>query len=134
VTVAQPVVVVPPLVVTPPVAATQPVITAPPALEIPERVVTQRYENVKLVPEISIIPNKAYRLQIGSYQVARNAVDAFEKLKKAGLNPNYERYTDPVKGEFFRVVIAGIRGSDMQSALERLGFAGFREAIVKEEF
>jgi hypothetical protein len=55
-------------------------------------------------------------------------------LKKAGLNANYERYTDTVKGEFFRVVIAGTRGSDIQSVLEKLGSAGFREALIREEF
>jgi rare lipoprotein A len=146
VVVATPVVTTPPVVVIPPVtmaqpevvapsiAATQPVTAVLPVTTIPERVVTQRYENVKLVPETNIVPNKMYRLQIGSYQVARNAVDAFERLKKAGLNPKYEKHNDPVKGEFYRVVIAGTRGSDIQSVLEGLGSAGFKEALIREEF
>jgi rare lipoprotein A len=142
--VAPPVIITPPVAVAPPVAIPPPVIVAtplvtnvvevPPASTIPERVVSQRYENVKLAPEINIVPNKTYRLQIGSYQVARNAVDAFDRLKKAGLNPNYERFTEPVKGEYFRVVIAGMRGSDIQSVLEKLGSAGFKEALIREEF
>jgi rare lipoprotein A len=135
VAVAPPVVIASPVVVIPPVATAQPATAVPPVYTIPDaRVAPQRYENVRLVPEINIVPNKMYRLQIGSYQVARNAVDAFERLKNAGLNPNYERYTDSVKGEFFRVVIAGIRGSDIQSVLERLGPAGVREALIREEF
>jgi rare lipoprotein A len=81
-----------------------------------------------LKPAINPVPNKTYRLQVGSYRIARNAVDAFEKLKNAGLNPAYERY-----GEFFRVVLAGIRADDVLSLTEKLGAAGFREALIREE-
>ncbi|MDR0302004.1 MAG: septal ring lytic transglycosylase RlpA family protein [Treponema sp.] len=88
---------------------------------------------VKLTPEISVMQNKSYRLQVGSYKVARNAVDAFERLKNAGLNPAYERHTEPEKGEFFRVVLAGVQGTDVQLTAEKLGTAGFREALIREE-
>jgi rare lipoprotein A len=81
-----------------------------------------------LKPAISPIPNKVYRLQVGSYRIARNAVDSFERLKNAGLNPAYER-----NGEFFRVVLAGIRAEDVQSVAEKLGAAGFPEALIREE-
>jgi rare lipoprotein A len=81
-----------------------------------------------LTPAINPAPNKMYRIQVGSYKVARNAVDAYEKLKNAGLNPAYER-----NGEFFRVVLAGIQGNQVQSITERLGVAGFREALIREE-
>jgi rare lipoprotein A len=123
-----------PVITPPPVISTSSVITTPPVTQLQDIfVVPSRSENVKLVPEINVVPSKTYRLQIGSYQVARNAVDAFDKLKKAGLTPNYERYTEPVKGEFFRVVIAGIPGSEMQSVVEKLGSAGFKEALIREE-
>jgi len=88
---------------------------------------------VKLTPEINVAQNKSYRLQIGSYKVARNAVDAFERLKTAGLNPAYERFTDGANTEYFRVVVAGIRGTDVKSTAEKIGTAGFREAIIREE-
>jgi len=88
---------------------------------------------VKLTPEINVVQNKSYRLQIGSYKVARNAVDAFERLKTAGLNPAYERFTDGANTEYFRVVVAGIRGTDVKSTAEKIGTAGFREAIIREE-
>jgi rare lipoprotein A len=88
---------------------------------------------IKLIPDITIVQSKVYRLQVGSYKVPRNAVDAFERLKNAGLNPAYERYTDSNNGEFFRVVLAGVRGIDVQSTTERLMAIGFREAIIREE-
>jgi rare lipoprotein A len=81
-----------------------------------------------LKPAVPPVPNKIYRLQVGSYRIARNAVDAFERLKNAGLNPAYER-----NGEFFRVVLAGVRGADVPSVAEKLGAAGFREALIREE-
>ncbi|MDR2730466.1 MAG: septal ring lytic transglycosylase RlpA family protein [Treponema sp.] len=121
----------------PPVPAAEPVkMPEQVKIVIPVQIVTlppTDILDVKLTPEISINPNKNYRLQIGSYKIARNAVDAFDKLKGAGLVPNYERYVDPEKGEFFRVVIANVRGSDVQSAVRKIGSAGFTEAIIREE-
>jgi rare lipoprotein A len=81
-----------------------------------------------LKPAVPPRADKTYRLQVGSYRVARNAVEAFERLKNAGLNPAYER-----NGEFFRVVLAGIRGADVQLIAEKLGSAGFQEALIREE-
>jgi rare lipoprotein A len=81
-----------------------------------------------LKPAIAPAANKIYRLQVGSYRVPRNAVDAFDKLKNAGLNPAYER-----NGEFFRVVLAGVRGEEVLLITEKLGAAGFREALIREE-
>ena len=87
---------------------------------------------VNLTPQINIIPNKTYRLQVGSYKLARNAVDAFDRLKNSGLNPAYERFIND-NNEYFRVVVAGVNGSDVQSTVEKLGDAGFREALIREE-
>ena len=88
---------------------------------------------IKLIPDINIVQNKMYRLQVGSYKIARNAVDAFERLKNAGLSPAYERYTESGDGEYFRVVLAGVRGTDVQSTIEKLRVTGIREAIIREE-
>jgi rare lipoprotein A len=82
----------------------------------------------KLNPSITPLPNKTYKLQVGSYKVAGNAVDAYVKLKAAGLEPSYER-----KDDYFRVVLAGIRGTDITSVTGKLGTAGFREAVIREE-
>jgi rare lipoprotein A len=83
---------------------------------------------VRLIPAISPERNKVYRLQVGSYKVPKNAMEAFEKLKNAGLNPAYER-----NGDFYRVVLAGIRADDVNSTTEKIGLAGFSEALIREE-
>ena len=129
----------PPVVYAPPVqeqpapwvetpAAPPPVVYAPPVPEQPRTVQPARYNPATLIPNIQPVPQKVYRLQVGSYKVARNAVDSFEKLKNAGLNPAYERYED-----YFRVVLPGISGSDVYVITEKLGAAGFREALIREE-
>ena len=82
----------------------------------------------RLIPALTPSPNKTYRLQVGSYKIARNAVDSYVKLRNAGLNAEYERH-----GELFRVVLKGVRGTDVQSVAEKLGVAGFQEAVIKEE-
>jgi rare lipoprotein A len=74
------------------------------------------------------VPDKTYRIQVGAYKTPKNAVEAYERLKNAGLNPAYER-----NGEYFRVVLAGIRGIEVQSITEKLGTAGFKEVLVREE-
>jgi rare lipoprotein A len=86
------------------------------------------YSSAALTPSITPSPGKTYRLQVGSYKMAKNAVESFEKLKNSGLNPAYER-----NGEYFRVVLAGVRGSEIQAVTEKLGAAGFREALIREE-
>lgn len=82
----------------------------------------------KLIPAINPAPEKVYRLQVGSYKVPRNAVDAFDKLKSAGLNPSYEQ-----NGEYYRVVLTGVRGIEVQSVADKLERAGFKEALIKED-
>ena len=83
---------------------------------------------LKLLPAINPLPGRVYRLQVGSYKIPRHAVDAFDKLKAAGLNPSYEP-----NGEYYRVVLARIPGAEVPSVVARLEYAGFREALIKEE-
>jgi len=107
------------------VIVTQPVVVQPYVLEQPSQ--------FRLSPStLNIVPEKNYRLQIGSFRVARNAVAIFDRLKSAGLSPAYERYTDS-EGDYFRVVLANIRGSNVQATSEKLSAAGFKEAIIREE-
>jgi len=88
---------------------------------------------LRVTPDIVIAPVKNYRFQVGSYTNARNAVDAFERLKNSGLNPSYERFVNSSNVEFYRVVVAGVRGVDVQSTTERIRTAGFTEALIREE-
>jgi rare lipoprotein A len=72
--------------------------------------------------------DKRYRIQVGAYKVTRNAVDTFDRVKSLGIEPAYERHDD-----LYRVVIGGIRAEDIQTLAGRLGSAGFREILVREE-
>jgi rare lipoprotein A len=83
---------------------------------------------IKLIPARIPSPDKKYTLQVGSYIVPRNAVETYSKLKEAGLNPTYEQ-----NGEYYRVVLTGIRGTEVQPVADKLEKAGFREAIIREE-
>ena len=100
---------------------------------VTQPVVVQMPSRVRLTPEINIETNKNYRLQVGSFKNAKNAVDAFDRLKSTGLNPAYERFTASDNSEYYRVVVAGIRGTDVQLTTDRINAAGFMEAIIREE-
>jgi cell division protein FtsN len=103
----------------------QPVYVQPIAAQVPAQ--------FKLIPALNITPNKTYRLQLGSFKNARNAVETFDKLKGFGFNPAYERFTDNQNVEFFRVVLAGVQGTDVQLTADKLSAAGFKEALIREE-
>ena len=122
----------PPPAAAAPVPVPQEIPQAAPVVIIPEAVAAIPQplptSGARLVPAINPEPNKTYTLQIGSFRVARNAVDTYVVLRDAGLNPEYERYND-----FFRVVLKGIRGTDVQSVADSLERAGFREAVIREE-
>jgi rare lipoprotein A (peptidoglycan hydrolase) len=94
-----------------PVAAAPAPVSAPPA-----------------IPTTAVQPNKVYRVQVGSYKVARNALSAFERLKNAGLNPLYER-----NGDDFRVVLTGSPSEEVNGVMQKLGSAGFNDPLLREE-
>ena len=131
-----PAVTVPEIAQNAPIYSTQvqtvPVQTAPAIVSQPVTVVIPTGQ-IKLTPEMNITAGKNYRLQIGSFKNAKNAVEAFDKLKASGLSPAYERFINGNNVEFYRVVVAGVRGSDVQLTAEKISAAGFREAIIKEE-
>jgi rare lipoprotein A len=43
------------------------------------------------------------------------------------IPPSYDR------GEYYRVVLAGLRGDEVPSVTEKLASAGFREAVIRED-
>jgi rare lipoprotein A len=106
--------------------------TTPVFVSQPVVLQTPNYQ-VKVIPEINIVSAKNYRLQVGSFISAKNAVDAFDRLKASGLSPNYERFINSDNVEYYRVVVAGVRGDYVQYTTERIGAAGFKEVIIKEE-
>ncbi|MDR2144704.1 MAG: septal ring lytic transglycosylase RlpA family protein [Treponema sp.] len=122
-----------------PQAVVQPVVTQPAAAQ-PAVSPTQAVFPVQpefqpgpallkgVVPAEDPAGNNLYRIQVGAYVQPKNAVDTFDRLKRAGLNPAYEKYND-----FYRVVLAGVKSAEVPAVAEKLGQAGFREAIIKAE-
>jgi len=107
-----------------------------PRLEIvnvsPDSPLVLEYYNAPAAKIVGGIPSatstKSYRLQVGAFTVPRNALNAFEKLRNAGLNPAYEQ-----NGEFYRVVLAGLKASEIQNIAQILANNGFQEAVLREE-
>jgi len=98
----------------------------------PDSPMVLEYYNAPAAKIVGGIPSatsaKSYRLQVGAFTVPRNALNAFEKLKNAGLNPAYEQ-----SGEFYRVVLAGLKASEIQAIAQILANNGFQEAVIREE-
>jgi rare lipoprotein A len=98
----------------------------------PDSPMVLEYYNAPAAKIVGGIPSatsaKSYRLQVGAFTVPRNALNAFDKLKSAGLNPAYEQ-----NGEFYRVVLAGLKASEIQAIAQILANNGFQEAVIREE-
>jgi rare lipoprotein A len=75
-----------------------------------------------------IVPGRVYRLQIGSYKTPRNAVATFDRLSNAGLNPSWEPF-----GEYYRIVLTNVKSEDIPAVADKLGQAGFKEAVARIE-
>jgi len=125
-----------PVIVPPVRVVTQTPLPTPVPTVTPAQVVSQAQgQSVVQAPPAQIrgsIPEPGstnlYRIQVGSYRIPRNAVEAFERLRNFGLSPAYER-----NGAYYRVVLAGLRAGDISSVAQALGNAGFREALIRQE-
>jgi rare lipoprotein A len=71
---------------------------------------------------------RIYCLQVGAYKIPRNAIDALEKLRNAGLNPAYEKSDD-----LYRVLLPGLTAGDIPPVSEKLKTAGFTQVIIRKE-
>ena len=99
---------------------------AAPAISNP---IQGKEQAIRFMPAIPEAPTgKQYKIQVGAYRQPEYAIEAFEKLKKAGLNPVYERY-----GDYCRVVISGLRQEELKTISGKLINAGFKEVMLREE-
>lgn len=71
---------------------------------------------------------KFYRIQVGSFKLSRNAVDAINRIKTAGLEPAYERFQD-----LYRVVVVQVPQLNLEAVKAQLGSAGFTNLLIREE-
>jgi len=70
----------------------------------------------------------SFRLQVASFRVPRNALNTFDKLKAAGLNPRYEQ-----SGDLYRVVLPGLSADEIRPIAQILANNGFREVLIHRE-
>ena len=85
--------------------------------------------SAKIVPKMPDPRGKGmYRVQVGAFSSTIFAQESYDRLKNAGFSPAFERH-----GNLYRVVITGIKASEMANVAQRLGSAGFSEAWVREE-
>ena len=116
-------------------APTPPVQQPPPAPPVTPQQTAVRVPPVYTAPPAVIVGGtpsagnaKLYRIQVGAFKVPRNAVDVFDRLKAAGLNPRYEQY-----GDLYRVVLPELRAADIPAIAQTLGNTGFQEVLLREE-
>lgn len=76
----------------------------------------------------SVPKGKSYRIQVGSFKLSRNAVEAINRIKAVGLEPAYERFQD-----LYRVVVAQVPESNLEMVKAQLGSAGFTAVLIREE-
>jgi TolB-like protein len=88
---------------------------------------THEGPRARLSPSINPDPNRIYRLRVGSYYSESDAADACAKLLAVGLKPAYEYSYNS-----YRVLVVGVRGTDVISVTEKLFMAGFMEAFISE--
>jgi cell division protein FtsN len=67
-----------------------------------------------------------YSVQVGAYKTPAHAQEAFTRAMQAGFTPAFETHQGLI-----RVLIPGVRGSDMQKTAERLYKAGFQEIWLR---
>lgn len=110
-------------------ATATPVPTAAAPVAVQPAVVAPAKKSADLIPKAPDGANgKRYRLQVGSYKLAQNAAEAFDRLISAGFAPSYER-----SGDLYRIVLVAVPAAEVVRYAERLGSAGFSQALVREE-
>ena len=90
----------------------------------------QEQIGLRLIPTINISPNNIYKFQVGFYRDKNNAINSYRKLSGINFNlsPEYEQ-----DGSSVRIVLRGVRGSEVRSVANDLVMMGFHEAIISEE-
>jgi hypothetical protein len=85
-------------------------------------------EMIKIIPGISSLKDqKRYKLQVGAFTRKTAADNLAATLRKEGFSPGHEK-----SGNWNRVIIIGIQGSDVGSVAERLGAIGIKTIWVRE--
>jgi cell division septation protein DedD len=83
---------------------------------------------VKVIPRLPVQGDrKLYKIQVGAFANKSRADQLFIVLQNAGFSPAHEKF-----GDWNRVIISGIRGSDVSDVTRRLGSVGVKTVWLRE--
>jgi hypothetical protein len=83
---------------------------------------------VKVIPRLPARGDgKLYKIQVGAFVNKTGADQLFAALQNAGFSPVHEKF-----GNWNRVVISGVRGSDVSDMTRRLGSVGVKTVWLRE--
>jgi cell division protein FtsN len=83
---------------------------------------------VKVIPRLPAQGDrKLYKIQVGAFVNKTGADQLFTALQDAGFSPAHEKF-----GNWNRVVISGVRGSDVSDMTRRLGSVGVKTVWLRE--
>jgi cell division protein FtsN len=83
---------------------------------------------VKVLPRLPAQGDrKLYTIQVGAFVNKTGADQLFAELRNAGFSPAHEKF-----GNWNRVVISGVRGSDVSDMTRRLGSVGVKTVWLRE--
>jgi cell division septation protein DedD len=71
---------------------------------------------------------RVYRVQVGAYSSMTGVYNAIQVIKSVGFNGFYE-----MSGNVYRAVLTRVPSWQMAETVQRLGAAGFREFLLREE-
>jgi hypothetical protein len=76
----------------------------------------------------SVNSGKKYQIQVGAFNIEKNAQDAILRLRNIELHPATERFRD-----FTRVMVKEIPADQVRVILASVAKAGFMEVIIRED-
>jgi hypothetical protein len=83
---------------------------------------------VKVIPRLPAQGDrKLYKIQVGAFVNKTGADQLFAALQNAGFSPAHEKF-----GTWNRVVISGVRGSDVSDMTRRLSSVGVKTVWLRE--
>lgn len=98
---------------------------APPGADVLTRTTASETKASTTVPGAK---GASYRIQVGSFKLSRNAVEAINRIKALNLEPAYERFQG-----LYRVVVVQVPQDNLEAVRAQLGAAGFTEVLIREE-
>ena len=89
---------------------------------------TPAASTVKVIPRIPPQGDrKLYKIQVGAFVSKTRADQLFAALQNAGFSPAHEKF-----GNWNRVIISGVRGSEVGDVTRRLGSVGVQTVWLRE--